>query len=188
MLFSVGATQEEEILDEQYGRLPVDCSMWPQGALTWFKKNHTLNPHAGKVIVTGLAWMVHHFKPEYDSDGEEVQDPPRGAYQLTPGENESWRQPSTLDEVKQCIACIYNEFDSGDIVSYIDEKCYEHEEEDRTVEEDNEPLYMRLSCWEDIIGVSDDAMQASSWEDMLPHIQDLLDIFCRAYQLQYISM
>jgi len=173
-LFSVGVLQEEEILDEQYGRSPIDCRDWPNGPLTWFKNNHTLNPHAGKVVVAGLAWIVHHFTS--DSSEEEL-------LPYDPAENEDWKKPHTLQEVKQCIACIFNEFDSGDIVGYLDEKRDEHEDEQRT----DDQLYMRLS-WEDIVGVCQEALQATTWTDMLPHIKTLLDEFCHAYQLQYHAM
>jgi hypothetical protein len=168
---------EEEYMDTLYARKPVDASSFPEGNLKWFKSNDTLNFGVGKVVVAGLAWILHHFEPQ---DGKEVLCGFDGAFHV----DESWHQPSTLLEVKECIVCIYNEFEVGDIVSYIDEKCYEYEDagESRT----DMPLYMRID-YESIFGASEEALNCNTFEEMRPHIQDLLDLFCAAYQLQYIA-
>lgn len=157
---------EEEYLDALYARTPVDATSFPTGDITWFKSNNTLNFAAGKCVVQGLGWIVHHFQ---DTDPYAMED-----------EDESWAKPETLNDVKQCIRCIYNEFESGDIVGYIDEKMYEYGEEGRT----DDPLYARID-WEDILGASEEALQCDSFETMKPHIEDLLGYFCAAYLLQY---
>jgi hypothetical protein len=68
---------EEEYMDTLYARKPVDASSFPEGDLKWFKANDTLNFGVGKVVVAGLAWILHHFEPQaltYSTNSSPLED------------------------------------------------------------------------------------------------------------------
>ena len=185
VLFSTTEQVQEETLDEWYGRKPVDCSVWPQKAPVWFKNDNTLNWNAGKVVVQALGWLVQQFQEDPDLENESFEWEGESHWI---GEDED-EQPETLLDIKSAIQFMKEEWEDGDIVSYCEDKMSEFEDRDDH-RDGEEPLFSRLlNIYEDVLGCCESILEAHRFDDQMTRdLRCLLDMFCDAYQLQYIKM
>lgn len=166
-MHAVESRLEDDYMDCMYGRPVVIVCGFPVTPPKWFKKDMTLNFGAGRQIVRALAYLLHHVTEE-DNDVATEED------------LDYWpeHEPFCLTDMRAVGFFVHDEWENGDIVGYCEEKMDE--------DEDPESLACRLGGnWEDVLGVSEDLMMATTLEDARDALSSLLELLCDAYRLQW---
>lgn len=173
--------EQAEIWDERRVVKSRPIDKWPS-SIQWLRSNGHYNPGAGRVLVSCLLTMAKHL-PELIADeiGWDLQEIGEQEMMVNLPLPDCWDETGewpthlkTTGDVRSTLSFIHESFEGGDL-------SVEPEEEDGS-----------LACcvwneYDNILGCTQEGMEAEDGDDLRKSIIELCDTLSRAYEFEYIK-